>query len=340
MVPRNLVFPFRKQQTEERQAKLDSMGPSVAWKIPEALSQNTAAPPLNVESNEVAVQLSRIGLVRPMIVLSDEDVPLDPTPPSAIEQSLETVSQSNAKPATIPFFVPKPEVTVNAFEAGIPVLAPAVAGGNAVHGASAEVVQAMGLPLFLVGCNIQALQTLASTPGLLKTFVNAQGHYDEVRLKTLVQTLSQTLNPSASQPALTPTSQSGAVVYAQSVPSFQNPPQQGQLYSSQPQSTGTASSTFTTFSATSTFQAVQKPMAQQIIKGGYRGDQNTTEGSNLHVSCYGPSATQEEILGLFAPYVHVVELVPKGKFSSAAFMNFPPSSSFGFRLRKNHFLYL
>jgi hypothetical protein len=293
---------------EERHFKLDSMKPSTLWRTPESLS--TTVSPVHAESNEASVQLARIGLVRPMLFLSDDDVPVDPTPLSATQLSLDMVSQSNANPALIPFFASKQEVVteqvgINQGPGSTSLL------GNIAYEESAKAVQAMGLPLFLAGYNTQALQTLASTPGLLQTFINAQGHYDEQRLRTLVETLSQTLNPSA-QAVIAPVAQHVPVgsLYTQPSTLFQNSQQQPQLYPLPPQTS--LSSTFTPVSSSRSSEAL-KPIAQQVVKGVYRGDQNTLEGSNLHVSGYGPSTTKEEIIALFSPYVHVTELVPKGK---------------------------
>ena len=49
------------------------------------------------------------------------------------------------------------------------------------------------------------------------------------------------------------------------------------------------------------------------MNGGYRGSQNNQDG-NLHLSGYGPSTTQADIITLFAPYVQVDEVVMKGTF--------------------------
>jgi RNA recognition motif-containing protein len=56
------------------------------------------------------------------------------------------------------------------------------------------------------------------------------------------------------------------------------------------------------------------PATQQPASRGYRGDQNLNE-ANLHLSGYGPMTTPDEIIALFAPYVHVTEVVPKSNFS-------------------------
>mmetsp|Transcript_11897 Transcript_11897/g.17170 ORF Transcript_11897/g.17170 Transcript_11897/m.17170 type:complete len:828 (+) Transcript_11897:61-2544(+) len=309
MLEKELLLNARKQHLEERHVKLDSMKPSVPWKIPEPITPISSS--VFVESSEASAQLTRIGLVRPMLFLSDEDVPVDPTPLSSVQHSLDMVTQDLTKPAIIPFFAPKQESIVNKIqETPLPASSGLVVA-NTAYDESAKLVQAMGLPLFLTGYNIQALQTLASTPGLLQTFVNAQGHYDEQRLKTLVEALSQSLTPN-SQTALTPTTQPAPAAYTQPPALFQNQQLPQQLYSLPPQTV--TPSTFAPYSASSRFPEAPKPMVQQVVKGVYRGDQNSVEGSNLHVSGYGPSATKEDIVALFTPYVTVTELVPKGTF--------------------------
>ena len=49
--------------------------------------------------------------------------------------------------------------------------------------------------MFLVGQNMQALQTLANTPSLLMTFTDSRGIYDQVCLMNLVQSLRQSIPP-------------------------------------------------------------------------------------------------------------------------------------------------
>ena len=46
----------------------------------------------------------------------------------------------------------------------------------------------------------------------------------------------------------------------------------------------------------------------------YRGDQNVGD-ANLHLSNYGPRTTPDDIKAMFAPYVHVTEVVTKNGFS-------------------------
>jgi RNA recognition motif-containing protein len=146
-------------------------------------------------------------------------------------------------------------------------------------GATPEFVQALGLPLFLVGQDMQALQTLASSPSLLSTLVDQNGMYDQARLMTLVQTLSG----STASPAPAPIN---AYTQAQS---------QG-MY-------GAGS-----MSATPTY-------GQFPPRNGFRS--NNPDG-NLHISGYGPTTTEQDIINLFAPYVIVDEVVMKGNF---AFVN-------------------
>eukprot|EP00521_Asterionellopsis_glacialis_P003783 CAMPEP_0195276282 /NCGR_PEP_ID=MMETSP0706-20130129/18437_1 /TAXON_ID=33640 /ORGANISM="Asterionellopsis glacialis, Strain CCMP134" /LENGTH=793 /DNA_ID=CAMNT_0040333883 /DNA_START=918 /DNA_END=3299 /DNA_ORIENTATION=+ len=142
-------------------------------------------------------------------------------------------------------------------------------------GASTETVQAMGLPRFLVGSDIQALQTLAQTPGLLNTFINNNGVYDEPRILELVQNLSRSQGQSQSS----------------------QPEQQQQMEQEQ----------------RSYYQA-QQPESKFHNQYGYRGDQNGNE-ANLHVSGYGPSTTHHDIVVLFSPYVRIDEVVMKSGFS-------------------------
>eukprot|EP00978_Attheya_sp_CCMP212_P010863 scaffold26379_cov52-Attheya_sp.AAC.2 len=279
---------------------------NTSWHKPHPLPPDKEAPPQLV-SRELGVQVTRMASLLPANYLSEEDVPENPTPLSDIEQALEIASQSSA-PALIPFFVPQ---QVPAPIVPVPLPAPLL-GVPSAHvpavprmpppppvpptGASAELVQAMGLPFFLVGSNVQALQTLAATPNLMNTFIDANGMYDQQRLMNLVNTLAQNLAPSQQ------TNQMGTAAfqpqggYLPPPPPFGSTPQSG--YHAPPQSHyGNASAT---------------PDTQ--LRAGYRGDQNQSEG-NLHVSGYGPGTTQAEIVALFSPYVQIQEVVPKNGFS-------------------------
>jgi RNA recognition motif-containing protein len=157
--------------------------------------------------------------------------------------------------------------------------------------ATAEVVQSLGLPMFLVGHDVQALQTLAATPSLLSTFVDSNGMYDQVRLTSLVQTLSQGSTASAAPPAPVATT-------------------------SYPTS-GFGSSPVATYGGGAA-DGIYGPASGTVGYGGganttgYRGTQNSD--GNLHLSGYGPSTTQAEIIALFSPYVQVNEVVIKQNF--------------------------
>lgn len=344
-----LVIPKNsKSKVDLKQAKLDAMGttnpPLVPWKKPQPLKNVNV---VQVTSHELAKQVSRMASVVPTEYASEEDVPNSPSPLNDIEQALDMTSQASSNPETIPFFAPQPEKEAPAPAPVMPVqqqpplapanIAPVVpqtlvpppppprAVNPGMQGATIELVQALGLPVFLVGQSIQALQTLAATPNLLNTFVDANGMYDQVRLLNLVQTLTQNLAPA--QPA--------AQTPQVNIPS-QNP-YATQQYGQQNSLLNTG------YSAGGGYQAAMAPAPpafqqtqtstyapQSNIYGnnqnrtqgrkinsagaGYRGDQNGSD-TNLHISGYGPTTTQADIMALFAPYVHVSEVVTKNGFS-------------------------
>jgi len=159
----------------------------------------------------------------------------------------------------------------------------------------------MGLPPFLAGQNIQALQTLAQSRNLLSAFRDPSGAPDEVRILNLVQTITQNITSSGVQapppvmaqhpiqPAIPPQTY---VPYApiQANP-YQSPPQ-ASIYGGNPS---------------------QSNLSVSTGSKGYRGDQNVSDG-NLHLSGFGPMTTPESIIALFAPYVKVDEVVPKNGF--------------------------
>merc|ERR1712238_133862 len=144
---------------------------------------------------------------------SEANVPNNPKPLSDMEQALDMTSQSSTVTQTIPFFVPQEPVvpatapqTITASTPAYP-LAPAAQPASGI--ANAETVTSLGLPMFLVGQSLQALQTLAGTPKLLSSFVDNNGMYDQVRLMNLVQTINQN-SPSSGQQQ-----QSSSTVYQQ-----------------------------------------------------------------------------------------------------------------------------
>lgn len=135
--------------------------------------------------------------------------------------------------------------------------------------------------------------------------------YDQPRLMSLVQTLSQNIPPAQPSPA----GQLGGLPgYQPPVPApaygGQSYPGGGSIYG--PASTTTPNAAFAQPSPSygGSFSGAGGPSGGP---GGYRGDNNSD--GNLHLSGYGPLTTQSDIIALFAPYVQVDEVVMKGTFS-------------------------
>jgi RNA recognition motif-containing protein len=329
------------------QAKLDAMTTALThWRMPGSTAN---APIVQVESPEIAVQNARIATVSSSRFLRDSDISRNPTALSKVEVNLEQRVQASAQPAMIPFFIPRAlvpppppaeapaPVPVAAF-APPPVAPPpatpqydvygagtfgtyGTAASSSTHalsgngGASPEYLQTAGLPAFLVGSNVKALQTVISSPGLLQTFMNSNGQYDEVRLKNLVQNLTPVVAPTQ-PPAPFPASTAPFSAYAPSAPSYQSASASNQYFPPPPPQAPASTHSFSAYgpqSSQPSGTSQVQPLQTQFSKGGYRGDQNTTDG-NLHVSGYGQGATQDEIYAIFAQYVQISELVPKGTF--------------------------
>ncbi|GAX15482.1 hypothetical protein FisN_8Lh217 [Fistulifera solaris] len=263
-----------------------TMVPTTAWRFPNLLPERPDVAPANLVSQEITTQNLRMQTVLAAMYPSESDVPPRPSPLTEVEQALDMTSQSSAIVQEIPFFIPEPvapapePAPAPAYQPlSVPAFDPNQGYQSFVAaqttGATPEFVQALGLPLFLVGQNVQALQTLASSPGLLANFVDASGAYDQARLMGLVQTLSVT---NGSQPTPTLSYGTTSAMYGTPAPVAQYG--QPQSYASQP-------------------------------RGAPRG---SSEG-NLHVSGYGPSTTEAEIIELFSPYVQVDQVVMKGTFS-------------------------
>ena len=313
------------------------------WTEPKRLPLDPENPAFQVNSKEVAVQLRRMTSVLQANYSSEEFIPNNPAPLSDIEQALDMTSHSTFVPELIPFFVPQQDAAPAPVAPApipipvpvpVPVPLPVQAPITALSAlpptiglsrpsnpqpvlpvppvnpsvATAEVVQAMGLPLFLAGQNIRALQTLAASPGLLNAFLDAHGGYDQIRIMNLVQTLTQNLpavpQPVVPAPAPINTNYQPPPITPQYItpqaPQYQAPPQAstyGPSQGLQPPSQGL------------------QPPSQGLQPGsrGYRGDQNVSDG-NLHISGYGPMTTPDSIIALFAPYVKVDEVVPKNGF--------------------------
>jgi RNA recognition motif-containing protein len=268
--------------------------PTMAWRIPSLLAERPDVTKAVLNSPELLAQQERVKTVSRALYMSEYDVPSNPAPLSDVEQALDMTSQSAAVVEAIPFFVPAPAPVV-----APPLAAPPVSNSIPYSstftpgGATPEFVQSLGLPMFLVGQDTQALQTLASSPSLLSTLVDANGMYDQTRLLSLVQTLSasSTGNQVPHQP---PSSSYGS--------------QQSQYGAYGPPNGAYG----------------QPPPAQSSFPGAGAGNfggtsfRSTSSEGNLHVSGFGPTTTQTDIIALFSPYVQVDEVVMKGTF---AFVN-------------------
>jgi hypothetical protein len=254
------------------------------WRPPQLLPEAETNPPIQVVSSEVATQTIRMSTTPAVAYLSEHDVPISPNLLNDIEKALELSSRNTATPNVIPFFTP--QAVINPVTIAVPNLAPAYPQPYNISlstEATLETVLSLGLPFFLVGFNVTALQTLAANPSLLASFKDANGVYKQPELINLVQTLTQNV-PQASQQAM-------MTMYApyNPVPTYQPSPAPFSL---------------------------PPPVVQQPGPGmrGYRGDQNLGD-ANLHLSGYGPTTTNDEIIAMFAPYVHVTEIVNKSGFS-------------------------
>eukprot|EP00546_Thalassionema_frauenfeldii_P000963 CAMPEP_0178931562 /NCGR_PEP_ID=MMETSP0786-20121207/21989_1 /TAXON_ID=186022 /ORGANISM="Thalassionema frauenfeldii, Strain CCMP 1798" /LENGTH=779 /DNA_ID=CAMNT_0020608473 /DNA_START=1987 /DNA_END=4326 /DNA_ORIENTATION=- len=299
--------------------------PTIAWHTPQVTPERADLTKTQVDSKELVTQSTRIAQLPAVEYAADHLIPSNPTPMTDVESAIDMQAEQSSTPATIPFFAPQETVPQAVAPSPAPFSAPAVPPAPApfpstipppppppanTGGATTEMVQALGLPLFLVGSNVQALQTIASNPSLLSTYVDANGMYDQQNLLTLVQTLGQSM-PNQTQPQ----SQQPA-----------QPQTFGNQYSAQTQQNyGSTSASSYGPASVSTTAAVSAPVSfnqtshygpsssTATRSSGYRGDQNTTE-ANLHLTGYGTTANQAEIIALFSPYVRVKEVVMKNGF--------------------------
>jgi hypothetical protein len=284
-----------------------SMKPATSWHPPKPFPERTDVTAPTVESKEVQIQNERMKNVSQARYRNEHDVPASPAPMSDVEQALDMTSQASAIVGTIPFFVPQAPAPVALAPAPMAMVPMSAYGApppppvNHNSGASVDFVSSLGLPMFLVGANQQALQTLASTPSLLNTFVDGSGMYDQVRLMALVQTLSQSMAPTQMP---TQSYQPQQNSYGQPPPpqggllSSYAPPPVPREYNGNPYGPAGGS-------------AITRNGGGSV--SSFRSDQNNSEG-NLHVSGFGPMTSQAEIIQMFAPYVHVHEVVMKGTF--------------------------
>lgn len=301
--------------------RISSIPPTTAWRAPVLLPTRSDAPPPQVTSAEVASQTARMTSIAQAQYLSPLSVPGSPAPMSDVEQALDMTNQSSTSTQSIPFFVPQvPEPIVAApIAAPAPAYAPPSSNGWSApaqptvlppaplaNAASLEFVQSLGLPMFLVGQDTQALQTLAATPSLLSTFVDSNGMYDQVRLTSLVQTLSQSSNPA---PPATPIGQVGGQGYSQ-----------GNMYgvpstSTYPLAPAPAPSTGSYGGTSSGIYGPASNGSPYGDGGSFGGFKSRSDDGNLHVSGYGPTTSQADLINLFTPYVKVDEVVMKTNFS-------------------------
>jgi hypothetical protein len=302
------------------------MKPTMSWRTPSLLPEIPDVAKAQLSSQEISIQAEREPKVQRVRYVSVDQVPSSPSPLSDVEQALDMTSVASAIVAAIPFFVPQAPLPAVAPAPVIPIahysqppsivppllpVAYSLPPQSAHEAATAQTVQALGLPLFLVGQNVQALQTLASSPSLLSTLVDPNGMYDQPRLMSLVQTLSQNVAPP--QPP-----QIGGL------PGYQPPAPAQSSYGSHSYQPSSGGGIYGPASVPDPGSAYRPPSSSSFgggglgasRNGGYRGDGNSD--GNLHISGYGPSVTAADVIALFAPFVKVDEVVMKGTF---AFVN-------------------
>eukprot|EP01083_Nonionella_stella_P197434 725872_1 len=206
----------------------------------------------------MANQASAVPQSIPLFVGQPDPVPV-PVAPAPV--SIPSFPPATLAPPLPSHFVPPPAA---------PVVPPSTA--------TADMLQSMGLPLFLVGQNTQALQTLASSPGLLSAFVDINGNYDQIKIMNLVQTLTTNLTGSSAPSIPVP------------------PPPPPQPFGSYPPATPNYGQQF---GATQTSQ-YQVPPPQASHYGSSQGHSSSTSnrdqpstGGNLHLSGYGPMTTTD-----------------------------------------------
>ena len=313
---KELIQNARKSKLVDKDDSLDTMAMifSSKWHQPKLLPPDPENPPLQVVSKEVAIQTKRMASVMPVNYLSEDDVPHNPYPLTETELTMDFNAQSAAVPQIITFFFSQPPIPTSA---PVPLAPPSIAAPSIpIHSfppplpmplppimappptvATIEIVRSMGLPDFLVGQNIQALQALVASPGLLNTFLDVNGNYDQMRIMNLIQAMNQQLQKTnIAAPPMPPP----PIAHVPAIP----PPMQP---------------SFGHYGSTQTHQYTPIPQVSsykppvKLPSGSYRGDQNNTDG-NLHLSGYGPDTSTESILALFAPYVKIDEVVPKSGF--------------------------
>jgi len=337
----NLIESVRCSEVTNILAKLDEMGNNlrsqtlVQWQVPSLLP-----PPENplpqILSEQLTEQIHRIATVIPCgsynadigipHVTALENIPevvnltlALPIPFSTSAQAVQPVVAATSPPAvaispalSVPLmFPPAPAAT-----APIPALLTPPSTT-----ATLEMVQGMGLPLFLIGSNLQALQTISANPNLLNTFRNAHdGQFDQMRLLSFVQLMSGNQESVSVPQAAVPLQN----IYSNT--SMNVPPAHmiGQNVAPPP----FAAPPTINFSSNN-YETYETHNRESGLMSKYRGDSNSD--GNLHLSGYGPRTTKDDIVSIFAPYVRVDEVVMKSNFS---FVN--TSDSLGANLAREH----
>lgn len=311
---KELIQKARKNKLADNDDNLDTMAMifSSKWHQPSRLPHDTENPSVTVNSQEVAVQTKRMASAMPLHFLSDDDVPSNPYPLTETEQQMDLHAQMSSVPHKIPFFFSQQsEQTTNLATPApvtLPVPPPPTLPTTSIPppapaapfnlppptAASLEVVRSMGLPDFLAGQNVQALQAILASPGLLNTFVDVNGNYDQIRIMSLIHVMNQQLRNSN-------------IGTQSSIPPPPPPPPPMALPTTVPPPVHT---NIGHYGPTQSSQYKPAPQSQtNSLSSGYRGDKNNTDG-NLHLSGYGPNTPIDSIVALFAPYVKVDQVVP------------------------------
>lgn len=312
---KDLIQKARKSKLVDKDDSLDTMAIifSSKWHRPSLLPSDSENPPVHVNSMEVAVQTKRMSSVMPVNFLSEDDVPSNPYPLTEAEQTADFNNQSTTPPQIIPFFFGQQTPVQNPAPAAhpcntltaiahpptpvLPLAPPPIPPPptNLLHTAAPiAVVRSMGLPDFLAGQNVQALQALVASPGLLNTFVDVNGNYDQPKIMNLIQAMNHQLQKTKPAPPPIPT-----------VPPILPPPPPP--VSNHQYAPSTQTTPYSVIPQAPTYKSAN-PSAPS-----YRGEQNNTDG-NLHLSGYNPTTPVDSIVALFTPYVKVDEIVQKSGF--------------------------
>jgi RNA recognition motif-containing protein len=297
------------------------MKPMIPWHTPLPLPERPEITKAQVESQELLAENQRMKSIMQAHYILDENVPSNPIPLSAIEEQQESAAQSSSLVSDIPFFVPQTapiaepstvpvtpytDISQSFTSPATPFLSiPTLPQYDNV--ATAEFLQSLGLPMFLIGQSKSAVQTLATSPGLLSTLVDSQGLYDQPRLLNLVQTLSASTGGVQSQTQTLPLI---PAPYQPPMPTYSAPvPPQSFMHEN-----------------TTSYPSIGVKSKSYPSSGGTRLVVDKSVEGNLHISGFGIGTTDADIIATFSPYVRIDEIVMKGTY---AFVNSsdPPSAA-------------